>query len=208
VTGTRLIADYIHDNGDFGDATQQNLDQGIYFAAGSGLIANNIIEHNVAYGIQLYPHPIGSETVQNTVVDNGESGILIGSDGSAPAPSENQVLDNISAGNGWGAPAYGYGIRSGSDHALGSADVVDMNLVFGNATAPLDDPVGGLELGRTLLADPLFLGRSGGGPAAYRTSPVSPAVDGAAGDMQPQDYAGAPRGPDAADIGAYENAGR
>jgi hypothetical protein len=207
VTGTRLIANYVHDNGDFGDSGQAHLDQGAYVADGSALIANNVVEHNLAFGVQLYPHPTQTETVQNTVVDNGESGILVGGDGSDPPPSGNRILFNISVGNGWNAPADGYGIRSGSDYQLGSGNVVAGNLVFGNSAAPFADPVGGLQLGRNVIADPLFTGTLGGGPSAYTTSAASPAID-AADRTQPQDFLNQPRGPDAADLGAYENPGR
>jgi hypothetical protein len=200
----RVLANHIHDNGDFGDAGQAHLDHGAYVAEGPALIANNVIEHNLTFGIQLYPNPIGTVTIQNTVVDNGEAGILLGSDGSSPPPSANEIAANISAYNGWNAPEGGFGIRSGSDHALGSGNVARGNVLYANVTAAVDDAVGGLGAVGNIAADPRFTGSVGSGPSAYTTSGSSAAIDAAVGS-QPQDYRNHPRGPDAADVGAFEN---
>lgn len=56
-TNARILRDYVHDNGDRTQPNQANLDHGIYFDSGSGLVANNVIEHNYAHGVQLYPSP-------------------------------------------------------------------------------------------------------------------------------------------------------
>lgn len=107
----KLTGSYIHDNGRWGEynvsvggSYPKNTDQGIYIKSttttGSNLIANNVIEHNVSFGIQLYGGSISNLTIEeNTVVDNGNSGMalvaLVFS-----SRSGNVVANNILAYNG------------------------------------------------------------------------------------------------------------
>ena len=50
VKGARIVANYIHDNGDRSDPAQANLDHGIYWSSGSGVVANNVVTRNLARG--------------------------------------------------------------------------------------------------------------------------------------------------------------
>ncbi len=84
---------YIHDNGRAGYI---NTDQGIYWdatAGGGNLIANNVIEHNVAMGIQLYPAPMDVVVEENTIVNNGNYGIVV-------YGSQHTIVNNILSNNG------------------------------------------------------------------------------------------------------------
>jgi hypothetical protein len=73
--GARLVRNHVYGNGNRSDRSHANLDHGIYWARGSGLVANNVIEDNVARGVQLYPRPHGVLVAHNTVVGNGRAGI-------------------------------------------------------------------------------------------------------------------------------------
>lgn len=89
----KVIGCYIHDNGRPGYI---NTDQGIYWDATAGtgnLIANNVIEHNVAMGVQLYPAPSGVVVEENTIVNNGNYGIVV-------YGSLHKIVNNILSNNG------------------------------------------------------------------------------------------------------------
>jgi hypothetical protein len=183
----RITGNYIHDNGDFTDPGQANLSHGIYWDSGSGLVANNVIEHNVARGVQLYPDASGVAVLHNTIVRNGRSGVQLG-DGA----SDNIVANNVIAFNG------GSGIRS--DDLSGAGNLATGNLLWGNAegnVGPLDP---GFEVSDNRVARPHFVGR------LWRLAPRSPGVD----DAQPQESVSRDRlgvrRPEGrgADVGAYE----
>ncbi len=185
--GVRIVRNYIHDNGDFNDPSQANMSHGIYFSAGSGLIANNLIEHNVARGIQLYTNPHDVTIANNTVVSNGKAGIQFA------AQTQNSIaVNNLVAYNGL------YGIRSAE--LTGSGNVVEGNLVWANGGGGAP-PTDGLTLAGNLEQDPGF-----GAFGNYRPRPGSAAIDRALGPLAPPtDFDGAARplgaGPD---IGAFE----
>jgi|GEM_PF-792494 len=89
----KLLGSYVHDNGRPG---QINTDQGVYWDAttGSGnVIANNVVEHNVSSGIQLYPSPSNVTVEENTIVNNGNYGMVV-------YGSNNAVVNNVFSNNG------------------------------------------------------------------------------------------------------------
>jgi hypothetical protein len=157
--GIRIVGNYIRDNGDRAAPAQDNLDHGIYWGRGSGLIADNVIEHNLARGIQLYPHAEGVLVTHNTIVGNGKAGIQLGQDATG-----NVIVNNIVAYNA------GSGIRS-SDLEDGSNRVFN-NLVWANREGNIGRETNGLEIGSTFVADPrLERGRR------LCPTPRSPAID-------------------------------
>ena len=89
----KVVGCYIHDNGRPGYI---NTDQGIYWDATAGtgnLIANNVVEHNVAMGVQLYPAPVGVVVEDNTIVNNGNYGMVV-------YGSLHKIANNILSNNG------------------------------------------------------------------------------------------------------------
>ena len=99
----RIVGNWIHDNGsDIVNSIPQ--DHGIYWSGrNSGLIANNVIERNIGYGIHLYPSARATLVTGNTIVKNGlraesqgASGIIIGGTES----ENNLIVNNILAWNG------------------------------------------------------------------------------------------------------------
>jgi Right handed beta helix region/Protein of unknown function (DUF1565) len=183
--GARIVGNYIHDNGDPSDPGQVNLSHGIYWHSGSGLIANNVIEDNVARGIQLYPEADGVVVIYNTVVGNGAAGIQLGADA-----SHNQIYNNVFAFNG------NAGVRPAS--LSGTDNVARRNLVWGNGE--YREPSPGLVIAESINAPPRF-------HDGYRLSRRSPAVDRAVSVWSvPIDRTGAPRPRGAsADLGAFES---
>jgi hypothetical protein len=108
--GIHIVGNYIHDNGRFNisadpctGSSTWNVDAGVYWSGTFGegnLFANNIVEHNRGYGLQLYPDAHYVIVTQNTFVDNGNSGILIAERASEGRTSDfNTVVNNIVAFN-------------------------------------------------------------------------------------------------------------
>ena len=184
----RIVGNDIHDNGDPDDPAQENLSHGIYWASGSGLIANNVIEGNVARGIQLFPEPSGVAVVHNTIIGNGAAGVQV-----AKYSSNNLIANNIVAFNG------DIGIRS--DSLARGGNVAGTNLLWDNAGV-LEEPGENLTITETIEADPGFAeGES------YELPQESAAVDAAdPANTIPFDILGRERPQGAApDIGAYES---
>ncbi len=202
---TRLIGNYIHDNGDFGNVNTRYQDHGIYFASGSGLIANNLIERNYAWGVHLYPSASNVIVQQNTIVRNGQSGVTIDNCapvGCAPQPTNNLVVNNIIAFNKVHA------FQSSVRLTGATGNVIKNNLFWGNEAGdiPSDERLRrGLTFQNNIQADPRFDPRFIGA-FQYRLQSGSPAIDAALSPYtQPDDYDFIPRPQGAAsDIGAFE----
>jgi Right handed beta helix region len=188
-TRTQIVSNWIHENGrnDF-------LDHGIYVEHTEGtLIANNLIEANVGYGVQLYPNADESVVTQNTIVRNGRSGVIVG--GEDTRSDGNTIVNNIVCFNGE------QGIRTFWGGPVGLRNVASNNLVYGN---PQGVVVGkGLRVSGTLTDHPGFVDAPRGD---YRLQADSPAVDGATvGTTMPSDRDGRRRPQGAApDLGAFE----
>ena len=165
---------------------QWNASHGIYFSSGSGLIANNVIEDNLARGVQLYKHPHDVLVTENTIVRNGRAGVQVAMD-----TANSTVANNIVAYNG------DTGIRS---HSLsGTGNLVINNLLWENAYPSRN--LDGLTLRDNVTADPRFVNSTD-----YRVRRGSPAIDHAnASYAVTNDHDGVrrPQG-GAPDIGAFE----
>lgn len=105
VSEVRLVRCYIHDNGRFtvgadpvtGSQTT-GVDHGVYWGSSGGggnEISNCVVERNRGYGLQLYPRASDIEVSQNTLVGNGNSGLVVSSESDRV-----RVADNIAALNG------------------------------------------------------------------------------------------------------------
>src|SRR5207249_4509910 len=137
---------YIHDNGRPGYI---NTDQGIYWDATTGngnLIANNVIEHNVAMGVQLYPAPAGVVVAQNTIVNNGNYGMVV-------YGIQHKIVNNILSNNGNSAINPQMKID-----LLAAGLTIDSNLFWNTAWARRGyiNPAG-MTVAHAPAADPLFV---------------------------------------------------
>jgi hypothetical protein len=200
----QILSNWIHHNGRFSLITDpcagnevHETDHGIYWEAtdgqGGNLVAGNLIQHNRAKGIQFFDGPItdGVTVVNNTIVDNGNSGLIV--NGSV---DRIRVVNNLVAFNGQAVLRQQIRVQAGTGH------VVTRNLTY--HTEP---PYAGIEgttgVSQNMVADPLFIDRAAGN---YRVSTGSRAIDRAlaawalAVDL---DGVGRPVGV-AADLGAYE----
>ncbi len=186
----QILANWIHDNG-----RDHFLDHGIYYAVGQrGVIANNVIEANVGYGIQLYPNADLVQVIDNTIVGNGRAGIIVG--GEEATADDNTMANNIVARNA------AQGIRTYWGGPVGTGNVAVNNLVFANAQE--DEPeIEALTVRDVLVGDPRFVDVDADD---YRLGPGSAAIDRALPEYSTAaDFRGVSRpqgeGPD---LGAYE----
>jgi type III secretion system FlhB-like substrate exporter len=187
VTNAQILRSYIHDNGQFTDPTMANLDHGIYWYDGSGLIANNIIEHNYAYGIQLYSAPNNVRVLNNTIVgQTGRGGIIIGS-----AAANSVIANNIISGNGFGINVYS---------VTGTNNIADTNLFWNNSGGNITGGTG-LTITNSISGNPLFVGTGD-----YHLTSSSPAINKANSSyIVSPDFDGVVRPQGGGnDIGAYE----
>jgi parallel beta-helix repeat protein len=166
-----ITDNYIYSNG-----VTYNLDHGIYVSSGSGLIDNNVITENFAWGVQLYPDASGVTVSNNTIVGNGRGGIVVGID------SANNVLtDNIVVDNGeYGIYAY---------NLVGRGNVATDNLLWDQ---DLDTTGAGMLFDDNVIADPQFLSESD-----FRLENGSPAIGkGVSEDVAETASGGSPSAPD------------
>jgi hypothetical protein len=175
-----------------GNGTHERFDHGIYVSSSAQLlIANTLIFDNAAYGLHIYPgETYGARILQNTLVRNAQSGLIISGDSTG-----NVIANNVLAFNGQ------YGAR---DHELdGFGNVLASNLFFANGTAPTLFEEGAIREADSYVGSPEFVDADAGD---FRLGPTSSALDRALPALSmPGDFRGVkrPRGA-APDIGAFE----
>ena len=193
-TDVRVVGNWVHDNG-----IRDDFDHGIYWGTGTrGLIANNIIESNAAYGVHLYPNADDTVVTSNTIVDNGRSGIIVAGDSSASSDG-NLLVNNILAFN------HEFGIRTFWSSPVGTDNEARANLTYRNADGSVasGDQARGITVYDTWEDAPDFVDREA---SDYHLGSTSAAIGRALPDWAPaRDYDGRLRPQGAApDLGAFE----
>ncbi len=173
---------YLHHNGD-GILLCQ-------FVFGDVIVRGNVIASNTRYQIYLHSDRAATAKVYNNTVYSDRSDYLIYGYGSSLAATydlTNNVLHTT---------------RPGAVLTTSPTIRYDTNLYGGAALAIPDGDT------NAIVADPLFVNPSGGGPLAFRLRSASPAIDAgvAITGNGGRDYAGAPLYNGFPDIGAFEYA--
>jgi hypothetical protein len=197
VSGTNVTLDacWVHDIGPWNNPGQDqvggradNIDHGVYWGGGtSGRLTNSLLEHNLAYGLQISGGAENVLVAHNTIVRNGAGGIIW-----AERTGGSSLVGNIIAEND------GHAVNT---HMLvGALNAAKDNWAWRNSQGNWND-TGPVATGRNQVADPRFVG--GGN---YRLQAGSPAIDAAYPETATQtDYDGRrrPQG-DGPDPGAFE----
>jgi hypothetical protein len=191
----KVLGSYIHDNG-----TSKSVSGIAWGSTASGclkggLIADNVIEHNSAIGIQLYS--AGSNVTPSNVLVEENTVVLQGAYGIAIYGDNNAVANNILYGNG-DAQSKNQGVIY-----TGTAQTVDHNVTFDAASSSRTGwyLAGGCCLANNLAQDPLFVSVS---TKNWHLTSSSPAIGFSNSSyVQAADKDGVTRGP-GYDAGAYQ----
>ncbi|MEW6751817.1 MAG: right-handed parallel beta-helix repeat-containing protein [Candidatus Latescibacterota bacterium] len=204
-----ISGNVVHDIGGFGVAPQSGRVHGIYLSFPSGEVCtNNVVYHNVGWGIHGYHAFSHAVITHNLAFGNGRAGILVAAaspdDGNPNRVRADQCLvaNNISVHNG------GAGIEEGSNGYVGNGNQYLNNCVFGNARGGIVT-AGGSHIAGTVKADPQFVDWRADGTGDYRLASGSPCIDAGTEQGAPAvDMAGNARPLGGGyDIGPYEFGG-
>lgn len=144
-----ITGSYVHDNGNGISDSDHSLDQGIYWNVTStgctngGLIADNIVEHNWAKGIQLYnsascSNPASVIISGNTITNNQGQGAVIFGQGNVFVNNILYSNNNISGAAG-GAQGDLSCINNPNQMPPLAANVVDHNVTYNPTTQSCAD---------------------------------------------------------------------
>ncbi|MEZ4273531.1 MAG: right-handed parallel beta-helix repeat-containing protein [Myxococcota bacterium] len=193
--GSEYINNYFHHNG-----SVDNLDHALYLCDDDVLVANNVITHSKAYGLQIagYSTVSNMRIYNNVFAYNGKSGAILWKDLDEVAFRNNIFYKNAL----WGIASYA---------AHGTGVVFDHNIFFGNPQGLIDTTTSSSEPTRSdfaytrlkeIVEDPRFINET----SDYRLSQGSPAIDSgiALSDLE-EDMTGVLRPQGLGyDIGAFE----
>jgi hypothetical protein len=190
----RIIGNRIHDNG-IGRASGQHQSHGIYIEGRDHLVANNVIyDQRAGFGVQVYPGNKGTIVVNNTIVGNGHSGIVVGGDDGV---GDIVIRNNVIAHNS------NYGVQMDSDCPTGPV-AIDRNVFHGNREGAVQGGCSRVSTsGGNTNADPRFVSRA---RKNFQLASGSPAINRARGDYSLRTDARGRRRPRGGgyDVGAYE----
>jgi hypothetical protein len=186
-----IIGNWMHNNGTAGG--QQ--DHGIYLQGDDHFVANNVIhDHFDGFGIQIYDKGSRHTVVNNTVTNNGHSGIVVGGSGGV---SDVTIRNNILANNSR------YGVQHDSSCPLSNV-LVENNVIFGNGSGTVQTGCSSITASGNNTANPMFISPGDASSRDLRIQAGSPAINAGRVDMSmPNDFTGAARDGQP-DIGAYE----
>ena len=191
-----IIGNYVHDIGTGERDGSCSLLHGIYAAVPGVVVANNVVVRALGDGITSWHAATRLRIVNNTVVANGQDGILIGNGdagGSEAGNTGTYVANNILAFNAGDAMSEG-GPRNVSNQVVA-------NIFYGNGR-DIFDQWGGSKEWSTLDDDPMFADRAADDFRPLRGSPAL--GSGTAFGAPTTDFLGASRG-FSITRGAYQN---
>jgi hypothetical protein len=186
-----IIGNWMHHNSTAGG--QQ--DHGIYLQGDDHLVANNVIhDHPDGFGIQAYDKGSRFVIVNNTVTNNGHSGIVVGGSGGV---SHVTIRNNILANNNY------YGVQHDSSCPISNV-VVENNVIFGNGSGSVQAGCSSISASGNSTANPMFVNPGNTTSRNLRVQSGSPAINAGRVDFaMPTAFGGAARDAQP-DIGAYE----
>lgn len=193
-----IIGNVVHDVGNY--TKPCSTLHGIYTANPGGKIWNNIVYRNQGWGIHTWHAASQNIITNNTVVNNGYGGILVGAGDGSWVNSSSVITNNIVYQNGKMPGANGYGIE---EYGNTGRNTYQNNLVSGNGPADWRLQNGNTNTG-TINANPMFVSYTQNGASNnYQLQGSSPAINkGTTLDAPTYDMNGAVRS--TIDLGVYE----
>ena len=164
-----MIANFVHDIGLVNSAQCPGYVtvHGLYHANLRGRIVDNLVIRARDYGIHLYHSATDVIVANNTSLDNGASGLVVGNSGGG-SDDNTIVTSNIFAYN------HNYGFRDDSG-TTGPSNKYDNNLTFNNGNG--DYVASGGTVSGNLSSDPQFVNYTGTALGNYHLQATSPAID-------------------------------
>jgi parallel beta-helix repeat protein len=166
-----MIGNFVHDVGwtNSSQCKGFNTVHGLYQANTRGKILNNLVIHNRNYGIHLWHAPSYITIANNTSVNNGEGGLVVGDDGSVSGSDDYTVVtNNIFAHNA----TYGFEDDSGT---VGPHNQYSYNITYANGAG--NYTVSGGPVVGNMSFDPKFVNYTGDWTGDYHLQVGSPAID-------------------------------
>jgi hypothetical protein len=164
-----MIANFVHDIGLVNSAQCPGYVtvHGLYHANLRGRIVDNLVIHARDYGIHLYHYATDVIVANNTSLENGASGLVVGNSGGG-SDNNTIVTNNIFAHN------HNYGFRDDSG-TTGPNNKYDNNLTFNNGNG--DYVASGGTVSGNISSDPRFVNYTGTALGDYHPQATSPAID-------------------------------
>jgi hypothetical protein len=169
---TKILGCRIHHNGSM-LAANANVDHGIYWNVGGGLIAGSLLDHNYCHGVQFYPHTNGGQAIYSTFASNGNTvggthgvGLMFATDGTSPITQSCTADHCIFDSN------VENGVRTSG--VIGAGCSVSNSNFHGNGSGNYGAEAAGLTLAsNNTQLDPLFTDAANG---KYDLQPASPCI--------------------------------
>jgi len=164
-----MIANFVHDIGLVNSAQCPGYVtvHGLYHANLRGRIVDNLVIHARDYGIHLYHSAADVIVANNTSLENGASGLVVGNSGGG-SDNNTIVTNNIFAHN------HNYGFRDDSGTS-GPNNKYDNNLTFDNGNG--DYVASGGTVSGNVSSDPQFVNYTGTALGDYHLQATSPTID-------------------------------
>lgn len=195
-----IIGNVVHDIGNY--TKPCSTLHGIYTANPGGHIWNNVVFRNEGWGIHTWHAATQNNISNNTVVNNGYGGILVGAGDGSWVNSGSVITNNLVYQNGLMPGGNGYGIE---EYGNTGHNTFQNNFVSGNGPSDWRMQNGDSASG-TVTGNPAFIGyQQNGASNDYHLQGSSPAINkGTTLDAPTYDCSGGARNQGAVDLGAYE----
>lgn len=186
-----IIGNLVHDIGN-PDQPCEEL-HGIYQGNPGGVVWNNVVYRTSGWGIHSWHNATAQKIANNTVVQNGYGGILVGAGDGGGTNSGSVISNNVVFQNGLRPRAKGFGIAE-----LGNvgSNSYDDNLVSENG--PGNWGLRGNAQGRSIDRNPQLDGN-------FQPSASSPVIGAGEAGGPTYDFNGAARPSNSVDLGAYQH---
>jgi hypothetical protein len=160
---TLIEGDTIHQCGY--DPSDPYEDHGVYVDNSVGAIIENNVFWGMPYGwgVQLYPHSVGTKVLRNIIVDNRQ-GMVFGGDQTYTS-SGNLLAHNIITS------LTGYDVESYWGGAVGTNNLAEYNCLYTTHATEIQRPSKGFVAMHNLIAQPQYVNPADHNYALKHTSP-------------------------------------